>query len=52
VIPFFGVGSDELLVVRLDGQKRVYSLNRQLFKPSHGRGYILRTLKGGEDALR
>jgi hypothetical protein len=28
VIPFFSVGRDKVLVVRLDGQERVYGLLR------------------------
>lgn len=54
VIPFFSVGSDKVLVVRLDGQKRVYGLEgrrrgftviRHILVDEDGSGWNLRRIR-------
>lgn len=50
VIPFFSVGSDKVLVVRLDGQERVHGLLQGLERENTEKKR--HTLKGDEDDLR
>jgi len=49
VIPFFSVGSDKVLVVRLDGQERVYGLLQGLERESTEKDDMEHTLKGDEE---
>jgi hypothetical protein len=52
VIPFFSVGSDKVLVVRLDGQERVHGLLQGLERENTEKNDMRHTLKGDEEDLR